>query len=108
MDVPGRDCSSVGSVPPSSTAYPKVILRRKAIKGPYHMVRLLTWFSEHKLLTAVIAALYVVAVILCHHEVSRIVEWMNATLSFKATNNLMLEGSLVIALIFLRPSFWLS
>jgi len=64
------------------------------------MVRLLSMFYERKLFAAVTAGLYFTAVVLFHHEVSKIVEWMNARLSFKVTNNLMLEVSILIALIF--------
>ncbi len=68
------------------------------------MFRLLSWLSERKLLAAVTAGVYFVAVVVCHHEVSRIVEWMNATLSFKSTNRFMLEGSILLALLVLVPA----
>jgi hypothetical protein len=64
------------------------------------VVRLLSRFYERKLFAAVTAGLYFAAVVLCHQEVSKIVEWMNERLSFKVTNNLMLEVSIVITLIF--------
>jgi hypothetical protein len=64
------------------------------------VVRLLSWFCERKLFAAVAAGLYFAAVVLCHEEVSKIVVWMNAKLSFKVNNNLMLDVSILIALIF--------
>lgn len=64
------------------------------------MVRLLSWFYERKRFAAVTAGIYFSAVVTCHHEVSRIVEWMNARLSFKVTNSLMLELSILVTLIF--------
>lgn len=57
-------------------------------------------FHERKLFAAITAGLYFAAVVLGHHEVSRIVEWMNEKLSFKVSNNLMLYISILITLIF--------
>jgi VanZ family protein len=63
------------------------------------MVRLLSTFNERKLFAVVTAGLYFAVVVVCHHEVSKIVEWMNARLSFKFTNNLLFVVSILITLI---------
>jgi VanZ family protein len=64
------------------------------------MIRLLSMFYERKLFAAVTAALYFAAVVLCHLEVSKIFDWMRVRLSFKVYNNLLLEVSILITLIF--------
>jgi VanZ family protein len=64
------------------------------------MVRLLLKFNERKLFAVITAGLYFAAVVLCHEEVSKIFDWMRIRLSFKVYNNLLLEVSILITLIF--------
>ena len=64
------------------------------------VVRLLSRFYERKLFAAVTAGLYFAAVVLGHEEVSKIFDWMREKLSFKVYNNLLLEVSILITLIF--------
>lgn len=65
------------------------------------MNRLISWLSNHKLFTALLAGGYLVAVVLFHKEVSRVFDWLSAKLSFKVYNNIMLGISLFFLCIFL-------
>jgi VanZ family protein len=64
------------------------------------MDRLITWLSERKLFTVIVACAYLTVVILFHKEVSAISDWVTAKLSFKLYNDLIFLISLVMLVVF--------
>ena len=64
------------------------------------MDRLITWLSERKLFTVIVACAYLTVVILFHKEVSALSDWVTAKLSFKLYNDLIFLISLVMLVVF--------
>ena len=64
------------------------------------MDRLISWLSERKLFTVIVACAYLTIVILFHKEVSEISDWLSAKFSFRVYNNLIFWISLMMLVVF--------
>ncbi len=64
------------------------------------MDRLIAWLSEQRLLSAILACIYLAIVILFHKEVSGISDWLSTKLSFKAYNDRIFLITVVVLIVF--------